>query len=97
MIRHAALFRLIYAKGSPEEAAFLRALARLQAIPGVAAFQIAREVSPKNPFTFAVSMEFADQAAYDAYNTHPDHVAFVQGCWLPQVAEFMEHDTVALT
>jgi Stress responsive A/B Barrel Domain len=63
----------------------------------VEGFQIAREVSPKNPFAFAVAMTFADQAAYDAYNTHPAHVAFVQGRWLPEVAEFMEHDTVALS
>ncbi len=95
-IRHAALFRLKHAPDSPEEASFLAALSGLAAIPGVEGFEIAREVSPKNPFAFAVSMRFADQAAYDAYNSHPAHVAFVQGRWLPEVAEFMEHDTVAL-
>ena len=26
----------------------------------------------------------------------PRHVAFVQGRWIPEVAEFMEHDTSAL-
>jgi hypothetical protein len=41
-------------------------------------------------------MRFADQAAYSAYNDHPLHQAFVQGRWLPEVADFMEHDTVAL-
>lgn len=96
MIRHAALFRLSHAAGSAAEAGFLAALSGLRAIPGVQDFQISREVSPKNPFAFAVSMTFADQAAYDAYNVHPAHVAFVQGRWIPEVAEFMEHDTVAL-
>lgn len=96
MIRHAALFRLSHAAGSDAEASFLAALAGLKVIPGVAAFEIAREVSPKNDFAFAVSMTFADQAAYDAYNVHPLHVAFVQGRWIPEVAAFMEHDTVAL-
>ena len=96
MIRHAALFRLKHAAGSPEEAAFLTAAAGLRAIPGVGDFQIAREVSPKNDYDFALSMTFSDQTAYDAYNTHPDHVAFVRGRWLPEVAAFMEHDTVAL-
>ena len=96
MIRHAALFRLKHAAGSAEEADFLRTLAGLAAIPGVQDFEIARETSPKNGFAFAVSMRFADQAAYDAYNDHPAHVAFVQGRWVPEVAEFMEHDTVAL-
>lgn len=96
MIRHSALFRLKHTPGSEAEAAFLAALAGLAAIPGVQAFQIARETSPKNPFTFAVSMEFADQAAYDAYNIHPLHETFVQTRWIPEVAEFMEHDSEAL-
>ena len=97
MIRHAALFRLVHPAGSAAEAAFLAELAKLAAIPGVQGFGIAREVSPKNGFAFAVSMHFADDEAYLAYNNHPDHVAFVRDWWLPQVAEFMEHDTVPLT
>ena len=96
MIRHSAIFRLKHAAGSVEEASFLSALADLENIPGVQDFAIWRETSPKNSFTFAVSMIFADQAAYDAYNTHPLHVAFVEGRWLHEVAEFMEHDSVLL-
>ena len=96
MIRHAAIFRLSHEAGSAAEADFMATLAGLKDIPGVQDFQIAREISPKNAFTFAVSMSFADQEAYDAYNSHPDHVAFVQGRWIPEVAAFMEHDTVAL-
>ena len=45
-----------------------------------------REVSPKNGFRFGLSMEFADQSAYDGYNEHPTHVAFVQERWLPRSA-----------
>ena len=96
MIRHAALFRLHHPAGSLEESAFLAALATLATIAEVENFEIARETSPKNAFTFAASMTFADQAAYDAYNDHPLHVAFVRDRWVPEVAEFMEHDTVAL-
>jgi Stress responsive A/B Barrel Domain len=96
MIRHAALFRLHHAEGSVAETDFLDALAELGSIPTVRAFQISRETSLKNPYHFAVSMKFADQAEYDAYNIHPLHVAFVQTRWIPEVAEFMEHDTVAL-
>jgi heme-degrading monooxygenase HmoA len=96
MIRHAAIFKLIHAAGSPQEASFLAALGMLSAIPGVGSFEIAREISPKNAFDFAVSMIFADAAAYEAYNTHPAHVAFVQSRWIPDVARFMEHDTTAL-
>lgn len=96
MIRHAALFRLVHAEGSVDEAGFLAALRRLGSIPEVRDFQIAREVSPKNPFAFAVSMTFEDERAYAAYNVHPLHVAFVQERWVPEVAEFMEHDTASL-
>ena len=37
-------------------------------------------------------MTFADQGAYDAYNAHPLHEAFVRERWAGEVAEFMEHD-----
>jgi Stress responsive A/B Barrel Domain len=94
MIRHAALFRLRHDASSTEEADFLAAAARLAAIPGVDDFQIARETSPKNPYAFALSMTFVDQIAYDGYNEHPQHLAFVRDRWLPEVAEFMEHDSV---
>ena len=97
MICHAALFRLKHTRDSSEEWGFLAALAGLRAIPGVQDFQIRREVSPKNAFDFVVSMTFSDQAAYDAYNLHPDHQGFVQGRWVPEVADFMEHDSVALS
>jgi heme-degrading monooxygenase HmoA len=96
MIRHSAIFPLRHPDGSEAETAFLTALAALKDIPGVQDFHIAREVSPKNPFRFAVAMTFADQAAYDACNLHPAHVAFVRDRWVPEVIEFMEHDTVAL-
>lgn len=96
MIRHAALFRLKHAHGSEEEKNFLAAIRSLASIPGVRDFALSRETSPKNPYDYAVSMHFADQSAYDAYNTHPAHVAFVNQRWIPEVAAFMEHDTVAL-
>jgi hypothetical protein len=96
MIRHAALFRLVHAKDSEQEGRFLATLASLGSIPQVCDFDIAREVSPRNPYDFAVSMMFADETAYDAYNQHPLHVAFVAERWVPEVAEFMEHDTVSL-
>lgn len=96
MIRHAAIFQLIHQAGSTQEANFLADLAKLSTIPGVGAFEISREMSPKNAFDFAVSMIFADAAAYAAYNIHPAHVAFVQTRWIPEVASFLEHDTTPL-
>ena len=37
-------------------------------------------------------MEFADQAAYDAYNAHPEHTRFVAERWDPEVEDFLEVD-----
>ena len=97
MIRHTAVFRLKHAAGSAAERDFLAANRALKSIPGVEAFELLRQVSPKNDFTFGVSMEFATQAAYDGYNIHPDHAAFVQGRWIPEVAAFTEIDYVPLS
>lgn len=95
-IRHGVVFTLKHAEGSPEEADFLKANAELASIPGVEAFELMREVSPKNPYRFALTMEFVDRAAYDAYSAHPDHVSFVEGRWIPEVADFLEIDSEAL-
>ncbi len=95
-IRHAVVFRLAHPHGSEAEADFLRALRELEAIDGVEAFELGREVSPKNSYDFGLVMEFAGQSAYDAYNGHPDHVRFVRDRWDAEVADFMEVDTVAL-
>ena len=95
-IRHTVAFTLAHGEGSEEERDFLAAAARLAEIPGVEAFEVLREVSPKNGFRFGLSMEFADQAAYDGYNEHPAHVAFVQERWLPEVSDFLEVDYTAV-
>jgi hypothetical protein len=91
-IRHTVVFTPVHAEGSAEEADFLAAAAGLSSIPGVEAFEILRETSPKNAYRFGISMEFDDAAAYAGYNDHPDHVRFVQERWLPEVADFLEID-----
>ena len=91
-IRHTVVLTPRHAAGSPEEADFLAAAAGLAAIPGVEAFEILRETSPKNGYRFGISMEFADQAAYTDYNEHPEHVQFVETRWLPEVSDFLEID-----
>ena len=53
-------------------------------------------MSPKNDFAFGFSMEFADQAAYDSYDAHPEHVRFVRERWVPEVEEFLEIDYTPL-
>ena len=91
-IRHTVVFTLSHAEGSDAEAAFLASAGALVAIPGVEEFELLRETSPKNDYRFGISMEFADRAAYEGYNAHPDHVRFVQERWLVEVADFLEVD-----
>ena len=96
MITHSVIFKLKHDRGSKAEADFLKAADILIGIPGVQNFEKLRQVSPKNDYDFGFTMQFADQAAYDFYNSHSDHTAFVQGRWIPEVAKFLEIDYVAL-
>ena len=91
-VRHTVAFTLVHEEGSPEERDFLQAAEQLANIPDVEAFELLAEVSPKNGYRYGISMEFADRAAYDLYNEHPDHVRFVQERWLSEVSEFLELD-----
>ena len=96
MIRHTVAFRLKHGRGSAEEASFLAAGKALGDIPGVERFEQLNQVSAKNDFHFGYSMEFADQAAYEAYNDHPVHVAYVRDRWIPEVEAFLEIDYTPL-
>jgi hypothetical protein len=95
-IRHTVSFRLRHAAGSPEESSFLASASELAAIDGVEAFELLCQVGAKNDFRFGISMEFADQAAYDGYNEHPAHVRFVAERWIPEVSDFLELDYTAI-
>jgi heme-degrading monooxygenase HmoA len=94
-IRHTVAFSLAHPEGSEEERDFLEAAERLALVPGVEAFELLAEVSPKNGYRFGISMEFADRAAYEAYNEHPDHKRFVAERWLAEVSDFLELDYTA--
>lgn len=95
-VRHSVVFRLAHPEDSPEEREFLEAIAALAGIESVEAFELMREVSPKNRYRFGLTMEFADEAAYQAYNAHPAHVGFVSSRWDSEVSDFLEIDTVAM-
>ncbi len=96
MIRHTVVIRLKHMHGSREEADFLAEARTLARIPGVENFEALRQVGKKNEYTFGLSMEFADRAAYDAYNVHPGHVRFVKERWMKEVDAFLEIDYTAL-
>jgi hypothetical protein len=92
MIRHTVAFRLKHTAGAKEEASFLQAAQGLARIPTVKSFECLRQTGRKNNFAFGLSMEFDDEEAYRLYNEHPEHVAFVQTRWIPEVVEFIELD-----
>lgn len=95
-IRHMVVFSLRHPKGSEAEARFLRDGQHiLTAIPGVAEFEVLRQVSAKFNYDFGFSMVFADRTAYEAYNNHPAHLGFVHERWETEVASFQEIDLSA--
>ncbi len=91
-IRHTVVFKLKHPEGSAEEKDFIKALMKLDEIPGVENFELLEQISSKNDYDYGLSMEFADQKAYDLYSNHPDHIAFVQTRWLREVDIFLEID-----
>jgi hypothetical protein len=56
-IRHSVVFSLVHEAGSDAEADFVAAITALERIPGVEAFELMREVSPKNDYDFGLTME----------------------------------------
>lgn len=94
MIEHTVTFRLKHPAGSAAEQDFLAAAAELADLPGVHDFALRRQISAKLDHDFGITMKFATQADYDAYSAHPQHTAFVEQRWLPEVAAFQESDFV---
>ncbi|WP_145020394.1 Dabb family protein [Paenibacillus sp. Y412MC10] len=92
-IIHSVIFSLKHEKGSSAEQRFLEdGRAALSSIPTVKEFQVFREISPKNTYDFGFSMRFDSREDYEAYNAHPQHVAFVRDRWDPEVIQFLEID-----
>lgn len=91
-IRHTVAFTLPFPEDSDEEAEFLRAARQLTSLPGVEHFAVLRSLTSENRHPWSLSMDFADQAAYDGYNGHPTHRSFVETVWLPTVTSFAESD-----
>jgi Stress responsive A/B Barrel Domain len=96
-IRHAGLLKFKDNVTAEEKHAFFIALKNLEQIVGVEKMEIFKQISSKNKFQYAFSMEFAHEDTYQAYNIHPKHNDFVQNYWLKYVEDFMEIDTVEMS
>jgi Stress responsive A/B Barrel Domain len=60
-------------------------------IPGLLELAVGPNLSPRGQgYTFAGLMKFTDKAAYDAYTTHPAHLALLQ--WLVPLIDPIELD-----
>jgi hypothetical protein len=93
MIRHTVVFNLKHATGSLQEKAFLRDVkAAFEDIPGVENFEVLRQTHGKTDYRFALTMAFADQAAYEGFNKHPRHAKFLKDRWDREVSRFLEVD-----
>ena len=95
-ITHQVFFSLRHEPGSPAEQEFLtRSTEMLAQLPDVQDFRVVKQISDKADYAFGFSMRFADQDAYDRYNSHPEHAAYVENVWKAEVASFQELDSVA--
>ncbi|NHO65618.1 Dabb family protein [Aestuariicella hydrocarbonica] len=92
MILHTVAFKTKHKTGSREEREFLEAGMALANLPMVKNFECYKQTGRKNPFEFGFSMVFDSDQDYDAYNRHPEHVAFVENRWNTEVEDFIELD-----
>ncbi len=92
-IRHMVIFSLKHGQGSSAAQEFLQdAEEKLSGIASVEEFTVFDQISAKNDYDYGFSMDFKDQDAYDTYNAHPTHVAFVEQRWKKEVEKFLEID-----
>ncbi len=94
MIRHTVMFTPKHEAGTEAEKRLLEAAQKLDQIATVKKFEILRHVSSKCEHRFGLSMEFDDEDTYQFYNEHPEHVAFVNDIWIPEVESWQEIDYV---
>jgi hypothetical protein len=92
MILHSVLLKLKYAKATADEKQFFLGVDQLKGIPGVQNLHYYRQTNKKNSFDFGITMEFESHEAYEGYNKHADHLAFIENFWIPGVEEFLEID-----
>jgi hypothetical protein len=92
-VQHMVIFNLKHDKESQDTLKFIQDGRRiLTAIPVVRNFQAFTQVSKKNDYDFGFSMIFSNRADYEKYNSHPDHVGFVEQRWNKEVSRFLEID-----
>ncbi len=96
MITHVVIFWLDKPYGENRDLV-LEAARKLGDIPGCENFRTGGPVPSirgvvDDSFAVAISIDFADQAAADAYQVHPDHQKFINDAVKPYVKRFVVYD-----
>jgi hypothetical protein len=96
MITHVVVFWTDKPHGKNRDQ-LLEGARKLANIPGVLEFRTGVPFpSPRavvdDSFAVAISMTFKDQAAADAYQTHPIHAEFVEKCVRPLARRLIVYD-----
>jgi hypothetical protein len=83
MFSHVVIFWTDPSQPAAAEELIAGAQRYLRGIPGIVHFHVGRMATSHRPvvdqsYQVGLNVVFTDQAAQDAYQDHPDHVAFVE-------------------
>jgi hypothetical protein len=79
---------------TPEQLATAHEVGRplLLAIPGVETVSFGTALAADEPLQWYVRIRFRDEEALEIFNTHPNHITFVERYWAPLLAEHQGRD-----
>ncbi|MGO9272980.1 MAG: Dabb family protein [Terriglobia bacterium] len=94
MICHVVLYRMKLGFTEADEVRLIdEAQRRLPLLPGVKNLRAGKNIkSAENGYSVALTMDFEDDAALEAYRVHPDHQFFVRQIAGPLVSEIWRYD-----
>lgn len=91
MVCRIVLYRMKPGTSTDDEDRLVQEARRqLPRIPGVMNLRAGRCADPAGPpYSVALVLEFADQAAFESYFVHPDHRKFIDQIAAPLVSEMV--------
>jgi hypothetical protein len=97
MFSHVVIFWANPDKPQAADALVAGAKQYLQSIPGVAQFHVGKMVPSQRPvvdqsYQVALNVIFPDQQSQEAYQTHPQHVEFLEKVFKPNCRQVVVYD-----
>lgn len=85
MFIHSVYFWLANPESNDDRAALQAGLETLRGVNAIQQATIGTPANTRRPvidhsYDFALLLTFADEAAHDVYQVHPEHLAFVDAC-----------------